>query len=365
MNVVFCQNPYIYLIDVPVKMKNKLFIHAVNIHQGGGRRLLLALLSSIENDQSCVLTVDQRMPLPNSLSKSIKVKSIKKSIISRLFAELWLYFYAKNGDSVLCFGNLPPLLPLRAFTSVFVQNKYLVDQAGLLLRLSIWLRFRLHMERWWLRFTIKHANQYLVQTPSMSFLMKALTKGKIPVIVAPFAEVSYATSLESKRVGNLHSTFIYVASGEGHKNHYRLIEAWCILASEGLRPRLFLTLDPMVFPKLCAWIECKIKTHNLSICNLGNIDFEVLADIYTRVDALIYPSDYESFGLPLIEASAVGLPILAAELDFVRDVVNPEQTFNPESARSIARAVNRFCGVEGRHVQVMAPDGFLAILSKK
>jgi hypothetical protein len=48
--------------------------------------------------------------------------------------------------------------------------------------------------------------------------------------------------------------------------------------------------------------------------------------------------------MPLIEASQAGLPVLASELDYVRDVIDPEQSFDPESAISIARAVKRFIG---------------------
>jgi hypothetical protein len=36
----------------------------------------------------------------------------------------------------------------------------------------------------------------------------------------------------------------------------------------------------------------------------------------------------------------------ASELDYVRDVLDPEQSFDPESATSIARAVKRFMGWE-------------------
>jgi glycosyltransferase involved in cell wall biosynthesis len=59
---------------------------------------------------------------------------------------------------------------------------------------------------------------------------------------------------------------------------------------------------------------------------------------------LIYPSLFESFGLPLLEARQAGLPIIAAELDYVRDIVEPVVSFDPESALSIARAVMRYQG---------------------
>jgi glycosyltransferase involved in cell wall biosynthesis len=52
----------------------------------------------------------------------------------------------------------------------------------------------------------------------------------------------------------------------------------------------------------------------------------------------------ETFGLPLLEATMLGIPVIAGEVDFVRDVCVPQQTFDPDSPRSIARAVRRFLG---------------------
>ena len=68
--------------------------------------------------------------------------------------------------------------------------------------------------------------------------------------------------------------------------------------------------------------------------------------LYRSASALVYPSLLESFGLPLTEAKACGLPVIAAELDVVRDVLDPVQAFDPLSPTSIARAVIRFMGID-------------------
>jgi hypothetical protein len=60
-----------------------------------------------------------------------------------------------------------------------------------------------------------------------------------------------------------------------------------------------------------------------------------------------------------MEAQAAGLPILAAELDFVRDVCEPTVTFDPHSARSIARAVERFLYGASSVVAPMSADVFV------
>ena len=54
----------------------------------------------------------------------------------------------------------------------------------------------------------------------------------------------------------------------------------------------------------------------------GNIYFDNhddLLEMYPKSRALIFPSNYESFGIPLIEAKNFNLPILAGELDYIRE----------------------------------------------
>ena len=82
-------------------------------------------------------------------------------------------------------------------------------------------------------------------------------------------------------------------------------------------------------------------------------------NLYKNSRALIYPSTLESFGLPLLEAATCGLPVLASELDYVRDIVSPAVTFDAGSAVSIARAVRRFLGCPESPMPVMTASGFL------
>jgi glycosyltransferase involved in cell wall biosynthesis len=138
--------------------------------------------------------------------------------------------------------------------------------------------------------------------------------------------------------------FCYVASGEPHKNHRRLIEAWVLLAKQGQSPSLRITLDHREDRELCDWIERQIRQFGLLVDNVGRIPPDEIARVYRSSKCLIHPSWCESFGLPLVEARSYGLPIVAAELDYVRDVIVPHETFDPQSPRSIARAVRRHLG---------------------
>ena len=56
---------------------------------------------------------------------------------------------------------------------------------------------------------------------------------------------------------------------------------------------------------------------------------------YSKANILLYPSLYESFGLGLIEGAMHGLPIIAANLPYVYEAINPNAVFDPLSADSI------------------------------
>ena len=97
----------------------------------------------------------------------------------------------------------------------------------------------------------------------------------------------------------------------------------------------------------------------LNIVNLGQLNSIEVSALYDQSAALIYPSTTESLGLPLIEANERKLPIIAAELDYVRDVVTPVETFDPHSHVSIARAVKRHLGIAECPQQMHGPAAFL------
>ena len=92
---------------------------------------------------------------------------------------------------------------------------------------------------------------------------------------------------------------------------------------------------------------------------LGTLSASQLEKTYQGSKALIFPSVFESFGLPLVEAQAFGLPILAAERDYVRDVITPVESFDPESAVSIARAVMRHLSLPQKPTILMSASEFL------
>ncbi len=336
-----------------------LIIHAPNVHQGGGRALLLALLGSLKEGSVRQVILDARLRLDRDLPQDVRVERVLPTIAGRLIAEWRLRRLACASDTVLCFGNLPPLFPVCARVIVYIQNRYHVnrDEAGSFpaaVRLRLWFEHRLFdLGR-------SRVDKFIVQTPSMQRGVEQQLG--IHAQVLPFVKNagSYVRRAKPDRSPKIRKyDFLYVASGEPHKNHARLVEAWCILAEKGYRPTLCLTLSPETTPELCQWIEKRKHELALQIEIVGVVGDNDLADLYQAAGALIYPSMFESFGLPLIEARQAGLSIVAAELDYVRDVVDPEESFDPHSAFSIARAVLRLMGKTENELGILDAATFL------
>jgi len=340
----------------------RLVINASNVHTGGGKILLNAILGVFDKKYQGYLFLDERFDLPDKLPQNIFVHRIAPTFSKRLIGEWQLRKNVRSGDVVLCLGNMPPLFKLKSDVFVFVQNRYIVEKRRLK-GFSIPARARIILERLWFIWRKKQVKRFIVQSPTLQRILEG--RFRKSAIIMPFIKdaQSYKRTLASIPVIN-HCTydFLYVASGDPHKNHRCLIDAWTLLAGEGLRPSLCLTLNANKYRPLYAWIEENKHIFDLNIENLGELSHSHVLKLYKESRALIYPSVFETIGLPLIEARCAGLAILASEMDYVRDVVDPEQTFDPESAISIARAVKRFLGKPEQFLPLTDPKTFIETL---
>ncbi len=320
----------------------RLLLYAPNVHTGGGLVLLQELLSAWPKQVALRTWLDDRARMQLQLPPVAEVEWVHASLASRLRAEWSLQRTASPGDTILCFHGLPPLLPSRSRVEVFLQNINYLGQVQLS-DFEWRVRQRLRLEQLLSRSRRSQVHRYWVQTPSMARALRnwwaPQSTDDLHVSVLPF--MPSTACRQEPRGSAVDYDFLYVADGTPPKNHRRLVEAWALLAEAGVRPSLALTLSPRD-SLLQRWIEQQSVQYGLRIHLLGTLPHAKVLALYGRVNALVYPSFGESFGLPLLEAQDSNCPILASERDFVRDVCHPVQTFDPRSPVSIARAVRRF-----------------------
>jgi glycosyltransferase involved in cell wall biosynthesis len=126
-------------------------------------------------------------------------------------------------------------------------------------------------------------------------------------------------------------TFIlYPARPWPHKNHARLLEAFVLLRAE--LPELRLVLTGGGLEELGALPD--------GVDRLGIVPAEELASLYRTAACLVFPSLYEGFGLPPLEAMASGCPVAAANAGAIPEVCgNAAVYFDPEDPQAIANGV--------------------------
>jgi glycosyltransferase involved in cell wall biosynthesis len=122
---------------------------------------------------------------------------------------------------------------------------------------------------------------------------------------------------------------LYPARPWPHKNHARLYEAFALLRREHPELRLVLTGEGD-YGALPEGVEAR-----------GRVTEAELVALYQRAAALVFPSLYEGFGMPVIEAMACGCPVACANTTSLPEVAgDAARLFDPRDVEDIARAVD-------------------------
>ena len=135
--------------------------------------------------------------------------------------------------------------------------------------------------------------------------------------------------LHAKRQSVTRRLLLYPARPWRHKNHARLYEAFAHLRAA--RPELRLVLTGKgEFGALPEGVESR-----------GLVSRGELVELYGRAAALVFPSLYEGFGMPIVEAMACGCPVACSNTTSLPEVVgNAARLFEPRDADDIAAAAD-------------------------
>lgn len=139
---------------------------------------------------------------------------------------------------------------------------------------------------------------------------------------------------------------IYPSTTHPHKNHERLLRVFARLRGEHRQLRLVLT-------GVAGFAEDRVR---LAIRELrledaverhGWIPRAELIELYRRARGFVYPSLFEGFGMPVLEALAAGVPAACSDIEPLRSLAAGHALlFDPGSEESMLEALRRLLAGE-------------------
>jgi len=144
-----------------------------------------------------------------------------------------------------------------------------------------------------------------------------------------------------------HPFILYAGAIRPHKNVVRIIEAFSSLKSELAKEQRLEDLKLIIIgddlsghPRLRRTVVRSGVQQDVRF--LGFVPIEVLRIFYDVAEAFVFPSLYEGFGLPPLEAMAHGTPVVTSNTSSLPEVVgNAALMVNPENVFEIRRALQQ------------------------
>ena len=131
-----------------------------------------------------------------------------------------------------------------------------------------------------------------------------------------------------------------VSNRKKHKNEFRLIEAF---AKAEIDQGVHLVFTGNSTPKLLSWIERHRVTSRVDF--VGEIPEEKLPSLYRGAIALVFPSLYEGFGLPVLEAMACGIPVVTSNITAMPEIAGDAALLvDPAASEEITHAIEQAVG---------------------
>ena len=138
---------------------------------------------------------------------------------------------------------------------------------------------------------------------------------------------------------------LYAGTIRPQKNVARLVEAFAVLRAELDKHRVYKNLRLIIIGdelnKYPAVRRAVIQTRMDKVVRfMGFLPVDTLRAFYSAAEAFVFPSLYEGFGLPPLEAMACGTPVIASGVSSLPEVLgDAAMIVNPENVFDIAHGI--------------------------
>ena len=280
-------------------------------------------------------------PVKNKISEIKNWQNFENVVIP--FPKLWTQFrlsweMIKHKPDVL-------FIPAHTLPLVFPQKTVVtLHDLGFKHYPGLYSRKELFYHNWAMNHAVKNASHIITDcqfTKNDLLLHYPLDPAKISVVWLGYDEKLFRP--QEKRITQKPYLF-YVGRLEEKKNIRGMIAAYGILRREGkIRHQFILAGRPgFGYDKIQAEIRKLPENIQKDVIELGYIDQATYIEYLKNADILFFASFFEGFGLPLVEAMASGVPIVASNRTSIPEICSKAAILvNPKNHLEMAAALNR------------------------
>lgn len=151
---------------------------------------------------------------------------------------------------------------------------------------------------------------------------------------------------------------LFVGTIDKRKNLIKVIEAFEI-AKETLRELHLVIVGKDGYCHEIVNEKIERSPHSKDIHRLGFVNQEELVDIYSDAYALVFPSLYEGFGIPILEAMSTGCPVITSNRGAMKEISGDAAILvEPNDAEDISHRIVELCSNAALRVELIE-DGRL------
>lgn len=329
-----------------------------------GRCLMQGLADACPDHRYILYTPHARLIAPDDpilTSGRYKVVSPSGLFRDHFWRGLWLGHHLKQ-DAVQIYHGLGQTIPISTkvrgiSTLVTVHSLWFLHGRRRRLGFGPWFRHRKTA------YACRHADHIVAVSQAVrDGLMQhyAVADAKVSVVYPAAREAFYrpmpqaeARRLLAERWPDLPPLFVLnVGTAASHTDWDVLMGAWALLP-EASRPTLVVA---GYGPAERRAVEAFVAQHRLGaqVRLLGYVaDDTLLQALYTAAAAFVYPSRYDGFALPIVEASLQGCPVVCYTTSSLPEAAGPSAGYvETQTPDALAQAIDRILTDDGVHDRI-------------